>query len=120
MSTFSIKIKHSNLVTVIRTSGYFDAAAGKVLKDECSKLFDAGKVCLVFNFEETPLINSLGLSALLNIIIEAVDYKNGIIALTGLTKLTKDALNMVGAMSIAEAFQSESEAISSLIKQVSS
>lgn len=119
MSEFEIKIEEINEVTVVRTNGYLNDEGGEVFKDKCTALIDSGKIFLVFNLEKTPVINSFGLSIMLDIIVQAIDYNDGEVAITGLSQLTQTALQMTGVLTLAEVYPTEKEAIDALAEAAS-
>lgn len=111
MSEFNIEIVQSDKVLVVRTEGYLDDAGGKVFKEKCTELIDKGNNLFVFNLEKTPVINSTGLSTLLDVMVQIIDYNDGEVAITGLSKLTQTALQMTGVLTLCDAFPTEVEAI---------
>lgn len=103
-------------VTILRTKGYLDDVNGKQLKTICEKLIESGRNRFVFNLAGTPAINSTGLSMVLDIAVKVIDYNDGKIAITGLTKLTRTALQMTGILTLCDAFETEQEAIAEISK----
>lgn len=114
MSDFTIEFTTSGKVTIVKTQGYLDDAGGKVFRDKCSELIDKGNVNFVINLEKTPVINSTGLSTLLDIMVQIIDYNGGQVAITGLSKLTQTALQMTGVLTLCDAFPTEAEAIAAI------
>jgi anti-anti-sigma factor len=111
MADFNLEIVQSGKVLVVRTEGYLDDSGGKVFKEKCSELIDKGNNFFVFNLEKTPVINSTGLSTLLDVMVQIIDYQDGDVAITGLSKLTQTALQMTGVLTLCDAYATESEAI---------
>lgn len=114
MSEFNIEILHSGRVTVVKTQGYLDDAGGKIFRDRCVELIDKGNVHFVFDLEKTPVINSTGLSTLLDIMVQIIDYNEGEVAITGLSKLTQTALQMTGVLTLCESYATLQEAIDAI------
>ncbi|PKL47067.1 MAG: hypothetical protein CVV42_14325 [Candidatus Riflebacteria bacterium HGW-Riflebacteria-2] len=114
MSEFNVEIIQNGKVTVVRTEGYLDDSGGKVFRDRCNELIGKGQFFFVFNLEKTPVINSTGLSTLLDIMVQIIDYNEGEVAITGLSKLTQTALQMTGVMTLCEAYPSEEEAVAAI------
>ncbi len=114
MSDFTIEFASSGKVTIVRTQGYLDDSGGKVFRDKCTELIDKGNVYFVINLEKTPVINSTGLSTLLDIMVQIIDYNGGQVAITGLSKLTQTALQMTGVLTLCDAYLSEAEAVSAI------
>jgi len=111
MSEFNVEIIQKGKVTVVKTQGYFDDLGGKVFRERCTELIDKGQFYFVFDLEKTPAINSTGLATLLDIMVQIIDYNEGEVAITGLSKLTRTALQMTGFMTLCEAYSSEEEAV---------
>jgi anti-anti-sigma factor len=114
MSDFNVEIIQNGKVTVVKTQGYLDDIGGKVFREKCGELIDKGQFFFVFNLEQTPVINSTGLSTLLDIMVQIIDYNEGEVAITGLSKLTQTALQMTGVMTLCEAYPSEEEAVTAI------
>lgn len=114
MSDFNVEIVATGKVTVVRTQGYLDDLGGKVFRDRCAELIDKGNIYFVFNLEKTPVINSTGLSTLLDIMVQIIDYNEGEVAITGLSKLTQTALQMTGVLTLCDSYPTEAEAVSAI------
>ena len=114
MPDFKIETAIQGSLQIIRTTGYLDDAGGKVLKETCEKLIGEGKAKFVFNLAGTPVINSTGLSMLLDMMVRIIDYNDGQVAICGLSKLTRTALQMTGVLTLAKEFTGEAEAIAGL------
>ncbi len=114
MADFNLEIVQSGKVLVVRTEGYLDDSGGKVFKEKCSELIDKGNNFFVFNLEKTPVINSTGLSTLLDVMVQIIDYQDGDVAITGLSKLTQTALQMTGVLTLCDAYPTETEAIGAI------
>lgn len=68
-SRFSIdRINKGEDYAIVATNGYLNQTGGEKLLDECNKLIDAGFKKLIVNFEQTPIINSIGMSILFEIV----------------------------------------------------
>lgn len=114
MSEFIIETKQIGKVTVVKTQGYLDDHGGKILRDKCTDLINKGNFFFVFDLEKTPVINSTGLSTLLDVMVQIVDYNEGAVGISGLSKLTHTALQMTGVLTLGDAFQTEQEAVEAI------
>lgn len=114
MPDFKIDTATQGSLQIIRTTGYLDDAGGKILKETCEKLVSAGHAKFVFNLSGTPVINSTGLSMLLDMMVRIIDYNDGQVAICGLSKLTRTALQMTGVLTLAKEFAGEADAIAGL------
>ena len=114
MADFKIEIVNQNNVQIVRTTGYLDDNGGKVLKETCDKLIATGQSSFLFNLQGTPVINSTGLSMLLDLMVRIIDYNDGQVVVCGLSKLTRTALQMTGVLQMAKEFPGETEALAGL------
>jgi len=48
---------------------------------------------------------------ILDIVVKVIDYHDGKVAITGLTKLTRTALQMTGVLTLCQAYETEQEAV---------
>jgi anti-anti-sigma factor len=118
MSDFNTEITIRDNIVVVKTHGYLDDAGGQVLRQKCVDLIDKGNIYFVFNLAGTPVINSTGLSMILDILVQIIDYSEGEAAICGLTSLTETALKMTGVLTLCESYPSEDEAIEAIKENI--
>ncbi|MBI3039510.1 STAS domain-containing protein [bacterium] len=109
-----LEVSQSGDVTIYRLGGYFEDTAGKALKEVCKKGLSEGKILYVFDFKGVPVVNSPGLSAILDLVVQVIDYNDGKVAISGLNNLTRNALRMTGVLALCKEFPAEAEAIQSI------
>ena len=114
MDAFSLESVKTGTVLVIRTKGYLDEQAGKKVVETCLTADMGIPPTLVFNFTDSPVINSSGVSKILELFEKIVLEKNGKIAFVGLSKVTQGFFKVVGLLKQGELFEKEEEAIRSL------
>lgn len=114
MAEFKIETAKEGNICVCRCHGYLDEVGGRALKDSCDKEVAAGMVLFVVNLKDTPVINSTGLSMLLDLVVNIIDYNDGKVGIVGLTNLTRNALRMTGVLTLCKEFQTEAEALTAL------
>jgi anti-anti-sigma factor len=114
MGEFKIDTAKDGDVFICRTKGYLDDLSGKKLKELCEGLIATGTNLFIFNLQETPVINSTGLSMLLDLVVNIIDYNDGKVGVVGLTNLTKNALRMTGVLTLCQDFPTEAEALTAL------
>ncbi|MBF0501634.1 MAG: STAS domain-containing protein [Candidatus Riflebacteria bacterium] len=110
MAEFKVERIQLGKVQSLRTQGYLDDYGGQILKEICTKAIDEGNNRFIFNFSGTPVINSYGLSILLDLMVRIIDYNDGKVGVTGLSRMTRKALEMTGVLTLAAEFASEAEA----------
>ncbi len=118
MSEFYTDITSNNNVIVVKTHGYLDDAGGQILRQKCVDLIDKGSIYFVFDLKDTPVINSTGLSIILDIIIQILDYNDGEVAVCGLTSLTETALKMTGVLTLCDSYPTEDEAVQAILDSI--
>ena len=114
MSEFNTEITTRDNIIVVKTHGYLDDAGGQILRQKCVSLIDKGNIYFVFNLQDTPVINSTGLSIILDILVQIIDYSEGEAAICGLSSLTETALKMTGVLTLCESYATEEEAIQAI------
>ena len=114
MAEFKIETSQENGVLICRTKGYLDDFAGKAIKESCEKAISNGIIAVILNLKDTPVINSTGLSMLLDLVVNVIDYNDGRVEIVGLTNLTRNALRMTGVLTLCKEFPTEAEAIAAI------
>jgi len=98
---------------IIYPKGYLNNLSGESLVIECGIYIGKGITKIVVNFSETDLINSIGISMLLQIIEDLRNIK-GTICCTNMTKFLRDTFEMLGLMQHILVFPVESDALKHL------
>ncbi|MBF0409194.1 MAG: STAS domain-containing protein [Candidatus Riflebacteria bacterium] len=101
----------SGTTEIFRINGYLDETGGDKLKLLCEKAISDGRKNFLFNFQNTPVINSSGLAMFLEIAVKIIDYKSGKISVTGLSKITKTAFHMIGLLELVSEYETEEQGI---------
>jgi len=101
-------------VFILRCQGYLDDQGGVTLLQTAEKIYQKGAQKIVINFSATPVVNSPGLAALLQLAETVVEERQGKLALCGLNELTNSVFKMVGLLKLSRALPSEKEAIAAL------
>ena len=68
MSDFSLSTSVNGDVVIIKTSGYLNNIGGEKIADACYKEIDNGKKLFLLDLEESKVVNSIGVSILIEII----------------------------------------------------
>jgi anti-anti-sigma factor len=98
MTANDVKAKLVNGAAIIYPGAYLNQLRGEVLEHHCQDLLGKGVRRLVINFEETELINSIGISILLGV-IETVNSANGTLLLSNLSESNRELFEMLGLLS---------------------
>ncbi|MGH9761094.1 MAG: STAS domain-containing protein, partial [Blastocatellia bacterium] len=83
---------------------------GERIERHCVDLLSRGIRNLVINFEETELINSIGISLLLEA-IDAVDEANGRVVLASLNTTNQELFQVLGILSKVDVAHNEDSAL---------
>ena len=81
MSDFSLSVREQGNVVVIETTGYLNNVGGEKVSEACYEKMDVGKKHFLLNLENSKVVNSIGVSILIEIIEKLQD-----VDIMGLTK----------------------------------
>jgi anti-anti-sigma factor len=95
---------------VIYPGPYLNQLKGEDIERSCEELLARGVRHIVINFEETELINSIGISILLGI-IEAVNEARGMLVLSALSTSNRELFEMLGLLSHVRIEETEASAL---------
>ena len=113
MSTVDVKTRVEEGVAVIYPGPYLNQLRGEGLEDRCRELLAGGVRSIVINFEETELINSIGISILLGI-IETVNESRGSLVLSNLSATNRELFEMLGLLMHVRIEETEESALGKL------
>jgi len=97
----------------LRPTGYIDDFAGNQLLSIVQRGFTQGVTKLLLNLSDSPVINSPGVSRLLEI-TEGIEERRGKMAIVGLSTVSERFFQMAGILDEAETFSDEASARASL------
>ena len=109
-SKFSVDSRLDGNTAVIYPKGYLNNLSGESLVVECGNYIGNGVTRIVVNFGETDLINSIGISLLLQI-IEDLKNIHGTICFTNMSKFLRETFDMLGLIKHMTVFPLESDAL---------
>lgn len=107
---FSLVHQVDETVLIIRTKGYLNDLGAEKVDTICSEHLEKSIKKIVINLEQSPLINSIGISILIGV-IEAIEEAAGALAFTNLTPTNRKTFEMMGLLQFAQAFDNEAEAV---------
>ena len=112
-SAFNVSTRTEDGYAVIETDGYLNGPTGKKLAETAKDLMNQGYNTLVINLERTRLVNSIGISILIEI-IEFLQEHSGALRLCHLTPVIERTLKMLGLAEHAEIHSNEASATANL------
>ena len=110
---FNLVTRTEKTYAVIQTEGYLNGPSGEKLADTAKDLIAEGYNKLVIDLEQTRLINSIGISILIEI-IELIHQQEGVIHFCNLTPVIQRTFKIMGLVQHAGIFPNEGAAISNL------
>jgi anti-anti-sigma factor len=117
MAFADIRAKLVEDAAVIYPGPYLNQLRGEDVEKQCEGLLSNGVRRIVINFEETELINSIGISILLGV-IESVNHVQGTLVLSNLNASNRELFEMLGLMSHVEMVDTEEIALLKLCGEV--
>ncbi len=113
LDKFDIQIREEKEHAVIETEGYLNDALGEQLAEKAHELIQNGYTQLVINLEKTSLINSIGISILIEI-IEVLTEREGALNFCGLSSTQERTFRMMAIAKYAGIFPDEESAVANL------
>ncbi|MGB5994814.1 MAG: STAS domain-containing protein [Candidatus Deferrimicrobiaceae bacterium] len=118
MSDWTVKTREAGEGTsVVYVNGYLNSRTGKELERVIHDVLDAERPRVVLNFEETRLINSIGISSIIGV-VERMTERQGTLAFCSLNRINQELLRITGVSRYVRAFDSEAEALSYFAQSV--
>ncbi|NLI77757.1 MAG: STAS domain-containing protein [Candidatus Riflebacteria bacterium] len=99
---------------IVRPVGYLDQVAGKAIRAFFEPPLGQGVRKFILNLEGAPVINSQGITELLEL-VENLQYDfKAVLALVGLSNLHKDVFHVIGILKLVKVFPTEADAVTGL------
>jgi anti-anti-sigma factor len=98
---------------VLYTKGYINNVGGEEIANRAYELMDDGVRTLLLNLRETKIVNSIGISILIEIIEKMIE-KGGKIGFCCLTPVIHKTFHIMGLANYASIFDSEEGAVQQL------
>jgi anti-anti-sigma factor len=113
MSDFSLTSREENSVVIIETTGYLNNVGGEKIAELCYKEIDNGKNKFLLNLEGSKVVNSIGVSILIEI-IEKLQDVDGKLGYYNLAPIVEKTFNIMGISKYAKLYANEEEAMAEL------
>jgi len=98
---------------VLYTKGYINNVGGEEIANRAYELMDADVRTVLLNLRDTKIVNSIGISILIEIIEKMID-KGGTIAFCCLTPVIHKTFQIMGLANYARIFDNEETAMKEL------
>jgi anti-anti-sigma factor len=112
-SNLIVKVDKRGKYAVLYTEGYINNIRGEELSRQFNLLLDEGYHKVIFNFENSKIINSIGISILIEIIEKTIAEK-GHIYFCNLTPVISRTFEIMGLTQYAKVYPKEEDAISDI------
>ena len=113
MSEFTLNKRIEGDLVIIETSGYLNNIGGEKISEECYKEIENGKKLFLLNLENSKVVNSIGVSILIEI-IEKLQDVDGRLGYYNLAPIVEKTFNIMGLSKYSTIYSSEEEAISGM------
>jgi anti-sigma B factor antagonist len=110
MSSFIKNTKEVNQIVIIETDGYLNKEGGEAIAAICYEKIKAGQVKFLINMATTKVVNSIGVSILIEI-IEKLQEVDGKIGYYNLAPIVSKTFNIMGLTKYSTVFSTEEEAL---------
>jgi anti-anti-sigma factor len=98
---------------VLYTKGYINNVGGEEIANQAYKLMDEGVHKLLLNLRETKIVNSIGISILIEI-IEKMMEKDGKLGFCCLTPVIEKTFQIMGLAQYAAMYKDEASAVADM------
>lgn len=113
INQFAVSVRKEGDYAVIYTDGYVNNLGGEKIAEVANELFNDGIKKLILNMEKSTVVNSIGISILIEI-IEKLQEVGGKLVFCGLTKTIAKTFTIMGLTQFATITETEENAVSSL------
>ena len=107
---FSLTTRNEGDVVIIETNGYLNNVGREQIAQACYKEIDSGKKLFLINLENSKVVNSIGVSILIEI-IEKLQDVDGKLGYYNLAPIVEKTFNIMGLTKYSSVFSSENEAL---------
>jgi len=111
--TFQVRDEARGEVAVLRTEGYINNLGGEEIARRCYGHMGHGRKVLVLNLAASKVVNSIGISILIEIIERIIEIE-GKLAFCGLTPTIAKTFQIMGLAQYSSIFDSETDALAEL------
>ena len=105
-----IQVERRGDVAIFMTDGYINNQGGEEIARQAYAQLDAGARALILNLEKTRIVNSIGISILIEVLEKVMDRK-GVLAFCSLTPTIDKTFRIMGLAQYAAIYPSQDEAL---------
>ena len=108
--TCKVTVERRGDVAIFWTDGYINNQGGEEIAREAYRQLDSGARALVLNLEKTRIVNSIGISILIEVLEKVMDRK-GVLAFSNLTPTIDKTFRIMGLAQYAAIYPTQEEAL---------
>ena len=108
--TCKVSVERRGDVAIFWTDGYINNQGGEEIAREAYSELEKGARALVMNLEKTRIVDSIGISILIEV-LEKVMERKAVLAFCGLTPTIDKTFRIMGLAQYAAIYPSEDEAL---------
>jgi len=113
MNEFITNVKENNSIVIIETNGYLNNVGGEAVSTLVYEKMGQGKTKFLINMASTKIVNSIGVSILIEI-IEKLQEVNGKIGYYNLAPIVAKTFNIMGLTKYSTVYETEEAAVNEL------
>ena len=113
MNGFIKSTKETNKIVIIETEGYLNNEGREAVSAICYEKINEGQNKFLLNMAGTKVVNSIGVSILIEI-IEKLQEVDGKIGYYNLAPIVSKTFNIMGLTKYSSVFETEEEAVNGL------
>lgn len=110
MSYLTVRTRNAEDSLVVYIDGYLNSLMGEEVERVVQESLDAGGRKFLLNFGGTRLINSIGISIIIDI-VEKIMERDGMLAFCALSRINRELFQMTGVARCVHVFDREEEAL---------
>jgi anti-sigma B factor antagonist len=112
---FDVKVEKKNNYAILITEGYVNNLGGEKISEKVDKLIEEGIINFIINFEKSNVVNSIGISILIEVIEKLVEI-GGKIYFCNLTKTISKTFSIMGLTQFSEICETQEDAVREISK----
>ena len=113
---FNLSVEVKDSVVILRTTGYINNIAGEEIAERCYDHIDKGFKFFLLDMEKSSIVNSIGVSIIIEIIEKLQEIK-GHIGYFNLAPIVTKTFKIMGLVEYSTIYNSEEEALANIKKK---
>lgn len=118
MGSFKLTVRKEGDLAIFSTDGYINNLGAEKIAEGCYKHIETGCRKFLLDLEESPIINSIGVSILIEV-IEKLQEVNGHIGYYNMAPIVAKTFKIMGLDKYSTLYDSEEEAIEGMKNRTS-